>query len=68
MKRYRQKHKANSAKYNKMKKKDREENRQKVENIYCSNILLKMLNYRSTHQFVTTLNIIFALYIVDHSL
>jgi hypothetical protein len=29
MKRYRQKHKANSAKYNKMKKKDREENRQK---------------------------------------
>jgi hypothetical protein len=28
----------------------------------------KMLNYRSTHQFVTTLNIIFALYIVDHSL
>ena len=29
MKRYRQKHKANSAKYDKMKKKDREENRQK---------------------------------------
>ena len=29
MKRYSQKHKANSAKYDKMKKKDREENRQK---------------------------------------
>jgi hypothetical protein len=29
MKRYRQTHKANSAKYDKMKKKDREENRQK---------------------------------------
>jgi hypothetical protein len=29
MKRYRQQHKANTAKYDKMKKKDREENRQK---------------------------------------
>jgi hypothetical protein len=29
MKRYSQKHKANSAKYDKLKKKDREENRQK---------------------------------------